>query len=174
QRHGGLAPARPHYCNAHRIAGLDAVRAERPRFAKRHFPERPPCQTRGITEWRQDHRRHDDPAVRPARRDRPRIPAADTPADLAQGIVAAERIRTSIEEYKFSVVRQGRTEENHHITVSIGVSCFPNDSHDPIELVEMADSALYRAKRQGRDRVAAYRDVTPEELNSADLPPPRD
>lgn len=95
-------------------------------------------------------------------------------ADLAQGIVAAERIRTSIEEYKFSVVRQGRTKEEHHITVSIGVACFPADSSDPIELVEMADSALYRAKRQGRNRVAAYRDVTPEELQNADLPPRRE
>ena len=95
-------------------------------------------------------------------------------ADLAQGIVAAERIRKSIENYKFSVVRQGRTEENHQITVSIGVSCFPNDSSDPIELVEMADSALYRAKRQGRNRVSAYPDVTPEELDYSDLPPRRD
>jgi diguanylate cyclase (GGDEF)-like protein len=94
-------------------------------------------------------------------------------ADLAQGMVAAERIRTSIEEYKFSVVRQGRTKEQHHITVSIGVACFPGDSSDPIELVEMADSALYRSKREGRNRVSAYRDITPEELKNAELPPRR-
>jgi two-component system, cell cycle response regulator len=93
-------------------------------------------------------------------------------ADLAQGLVAAERIRQSIEDYKFSVVRQGRTDENHHITVSIGVACFPNDSSDPIELVEMADSALYRSKREGRNRVSAYHDVTPEDLDH-DLPPRR-
>jgi diguanylate cyclase (GGDEF)-like protein len=90
-------------------------------------------------------------------------------ADLAQGIVAAERIRQTIENYNFSVVRQGRTDERHHITVSIGVSSFPDDSLDPIELVEMADSALYRAKRGGRNRVAAYRDLTDEEL-LAELP----
>jgi len=95
-------------------------------------------------------------------------------ADLAQGIVAAERIRTGIEEYKFSVVRQGRTDENHHITVSIGVSCFPGDSSDPIELVEMADSALYRAKRQGRNRVASYHDITLEDLDLKSLPPRRE
>ncbi len=94
-------------------------------------------------------------------------------ADLAQGIVAAERIRSAIEEYKFSVVRQGRTDEDHRITVSVGVACFPDDSKDPIELVEMADSALYRAKRQGRNRVAAYRDITLEELSYSDLPPRR-
>src|SRR5436190_19178940 len=46
-------------------------------------------------------------------------------ADLPQGMVAAERIRKSIEGYKFSVVRQGRTKEQHQITVSIGVACFP-------------------------------------------------
>jgi diguanylate cyclase len=93
-------------------------------------------------------------------------------ADLAQGIVAAERIRQSIEEYDFSVVRQGASREAHHITVSIGVSSFPTDSSDPIELVEMADSALYRAKRGGRNRVAAYRDISKEELER-DLPPRR-
>jgi diguanylate cyclase (GGDEF)-like protein len=94
-------------------------------------------------------------------------------ADLAQGIVAAERIRESIEEYDFSVVRRGAARETHHITVSIGISAFPSDSEDPIELVEMADSALYRAKREGRNRLAAYRDVSREDLDRT-LPPRRE
>ncbi|MGE3468428.1 MAG: GGDEF domain-containing protein [Pyrinomonadaceae bacterium] len=93
-------------------------------------------------------------------------------ADLPQALVAAERIRANIETYPFSIVRQG-SKENHHITVSIGVSSFPDDSSDPIELVEMADSALYRAKREGRNRVAAYHRLTPDEINR-DLPPRRD
>ncbi len=93
-------------------------------------------------------------------------------ADLPQGITAAERIRESIEAYDFSIVRQGRSKQTHHITVSIGVASFPNDSSDPIELVEMADSALYRAKREGRNRVAAYRDMTQEEFDRH-LPPRR-
>jgi two-component system cell cycle response regulator len=84
-------------------------------------------------------------------------------ADLAQGLVAAERIRSTIEQYPFSIVKQGR-KDTHHITMSIGVSSFPNDSSDPIELVEMADSALYRSKREGRNRVSAYRDVTEADL----------
>lgn len=93
-------------------------------------------------------------------------------ADLPQALVAAERMRSSIENYPFSVVRQG-SKETHHITVSVGVASFPQDSRDPIELVEMADSALYRAKREGRNRVAAYRDVTQQEID-ANLPPRRD
>ena len=79
-------------------------------------------------------------------------------ADLAQGMIAAERIRSEIENYEFSVIRQGKPSETHRITISIGVACFPNDSKDPIELIEMADSALYRAKREGRNRVCAYQD----------------
>lgn len=93
-------------------------------------------------------------------------------AELPQALVAAERMRASIEGYDFSVVRPGKEKETHHITVSIGIASYPEDSLDPIELVEMADSALYRAKREGRNRVAAYRDLKPEDLN-ADLPPRR-
>jgi len=94
-------------------------------------------------------------------------------ADLPQAMVAAERIRSTIENRKFTVVRHDRPDQTHRVTISVGISSFPNDSSDPIELVEMADSALYRAKREGRNRVCAYRDLTPEEL-SRDLPPRRD
>jgi diguanylate cyclase (GGDEF)-like protein len=86
-------------------------------------------------------------------------------AEMPQAIIAAERIRESIEEYTFSVVRPGHTKMTHHITVSIGIASFPDDSSDPIELVEMADSALYRAKREGRNRVAAYRDISDEDFH---------
>lgn len=87
-------------------------------------------------------------------------------ATLAQALVAAERIRSEIEATAFSVIRQGRPSEKHQITISIGVAAFPDDSHDVIELVEMADSALYRAKREGRNRICAYRDLTPEEAGA--------
>jgi diguanylate cyclase (GGDEF)-like protein len=85
-------------------------------------------------------------------------------AELGQALIAAERIRSSIEEEEFSVMQKGRPSGKHHVTISIGVASFPDDSNDPIELVEMADSALYRAKREGRNRVCAYRDTTAEEL----------
>lgn len=86
-------------------------------------------------------------------------------AGVAQGLVAAERIRAVIESQEYTIIRKGKSAGRHHVTISVGVAAFPDDSTDPIELVEMADSALYRAKRQGRNRVCAYRDLTPEELN---------
>ena len=85
-------------------------------------------------------------------------------AELSQALVAAERIRSEIEKQEFSVVRQGKFTKAHRVTISIGISAFPSDSSDPIELVEMADSALYRAKREGRNRVCAYHDLSAEEL----------
>lgn len=42
------------------------------------------------------------------------------------------------------------------VTCSIGISTFSRDSQDPIEVLEMAEKALYRAKFQGKDRVEAY------------------
>lgn len=85
-------------------------------------------------------------------------------ATLGQGLVAAERVRRLIAETDFRLTRPTDQKTTHNITISLGVASFPDDSTDPIELVEMADSALYRAKRNGRNRIAAYRQVSPTDL----------
>jgi diguanylate cyclase (GGDEF)-like protein len=41
--------------------------------------------------------------------------------------------------------------------VSIGIAVFPDDARDGDELVSLADAAMYRAKQQGRDRIAWHR-----------------
>ncbi len=94
-------------------------------------------------------------------------------AELPQAIVAAERIRAAVEEQNFSILKTRQNSLTHSITISIGISSYPNDSHDPIELVEMADTALYRAKHEGRNRVCVYQDLPPEELEKP-LPARRD
>jgi diguanylate cyclase (GGDEF)-like protein len=91
-------------------------------------------------------------------------------ASVSQAFVAAERIRSEIEKQKFTIIRQGKPSAKHHVTISIGIASFPADSSDPIELIEMADSALYRAKREGRNLVCAYRELNLEE-ESQILPP---
>jgi diguanylate cyclase (GGDEF)-like protein len=79
-------------------------------------------------------------------------------ANYAQGLVAAERVRVAIAEHLFPASRIDSPEQStHRITISIGVAAFPDDATDPIQLVELADSALYRAKRSGRNRICAYR-----------------
>jgi diguanylate cyclase (GGDEF)-like protein len=78
-------------------------------------------------------------------------------ADYAQAIVAAERVRSAIEKHRFSVGLEPAEGKVHRITISIGIAAFPDDAKDPIHLVELADSALYRAKRSGRNRICAYR-----------------
>jgi len=55
----------------------------------------------------------------------------------------AERIRKSI---------QDREILGTHFTVSIGISSFPQDAVEKELLVKRADEALYRAKREGKNK----------------------
>ena len=76
------------------------------------------------------------------------LPGASTDDSAA----VAERIRRIVSETK--VGADGRTLS---VTVSVGVTSHPRDHVDhPEELVEHADTALYRAKAAGRDRVVVY------------------
>ncbi len=44
----------------------------------------------------------------------------------------------------------------YHITASVGVSVYPEDGDDPPTLLKHADSAMYRAKEQGRNAFEFY------------------
>lgn len=95
-------------------------------------------------------------------------------ADYLQGLVAAERVRRGIEQAVFSAAPDAAhpSAARFHLTVSIGVACFPDDAREPIRLVELADSALYRAKRNGRNVTCAYRHSLA--LNEGPLRPRQD
>ncbi len=42
--------------------------------------------------------------------------------------------------------------ETLNVTVSVGVASFPEDGKDPYTIIEVADKALYEAKRSGKNR----------------------
>src|SRR5229473_1926749 len=94
-------------------------------------------------------------------------------ADYAQGLIAAERVRSAIDKHDFPAVRRGSSDKQrtHRITISVGVASYPIDGRDPIQLVELADSALYRAKRSGRNRVCAY-SASLAATEKSEKPPP--
>lgn len=60
----------------------------------------------------------------------------------------AEEMRKALEEHLFV-----KDNTELHITISIGVSCYPEDGDNPDALITRADHALYEAKRCGRNRV---------------------
>jgi len=66
----------------------------------------------------------------------------------------AEVIRTRIEGLKITHLDSS---VSPYITVSLGVATLvPNEQTQATDLISAADRALYRAKREGRNRVAVY------------------
>jgi diguanylate cyclase (GGDEF)-like protein/PAS domain S-box-containing protein len=70
-------------------------------------------------------------------------------ANLEAAHARAERIRSKVRE--LTVLHHGQS--LGMVTVSVGVSALPGHGTTPKELLDAADAALYRAKREGRDRV---------------------
>ncbi|MFZ6006506.1 MAG: GGDEF domain-containing protein, partial [Nitrospirota bacterium] len=67
-----------------------------------------------------------------------------------ESIAIAERIRNEIENYKFP---RAETQPGGRITLSVGVSSYPEDGNSPERVMQSADDALYSAKNMGRNRV---------------------
>ena len=68
--------------------------------------------------------------------------------DMSGGMEVAERMRARVEATEFP----GR-----RVTISVGVAVFPKDAPTPKDVIAVADSALYIAKREGRNQVAQAR-----------------
>jgi len=74
----------------------------------------------------------------------------ETTKDLAYAV--AERLRKSIEAGEIKAF-----DEKIRVTVSAGISTFPEDGDNATVLIEAADTALYKAKKRGRNKVVCER-----------------
>jgi diguanylate cyclase (GGDEF)-like protein len=63
----------------------------------------------------------------------------------------AERARRAVEALELD--HEG---QQVSVTMSLGLAVFPEDGDDIPLLIQRADQALYQAKRQGRNRTAAW------------------
>ncbi|MGE0268353.1 MAG: diguanylate cyclase [Candidatus Omnitrophota bacterium] len=74
-----------------------------------------------------------------------------TDTNKKQAYTIAERIRNNIESYKFE-----NLPHNYKITVSIGLSSYPEDEDNKTALIALADKAMYVAKFSGKNRTCVH------------------
>jgi len=65
--------------------------------------------------------------------------------------VIGERIRVAIQNSAFDI--KGNRVQS---TVSIGIASYPADSDNVESLFDMADQAMYRSKKEGRNKLSQY------------------
>lgn len=66
-----------------------------------------------------------------------------------EAIITAQKICDAVSSTPFKLI--GNVEKN--VTISLGVSTFPDNGSSPSELIEYADKCLYKAKENGRNQV---------------------
>ncbi len=64
------------------------------------------------------------------------------------GQIVAERIRSAIEQHEFRV--EGQPIKS---TVSIGLAAYPDHAKSTVELIQLADQAMYYGKNKSRNIV---------------------
>lgn len=85
----------------------------------------------------------------------------DTPASSARD--AANRLREIVSRREFQLPQLNRT---LFVTVSIGVAVYPNDGLSAADLISRADTALYWAKKHGKNQVAMASEIASDTVAS--------
>lgn len=68
-----------------------------------------------------------------------------------EALSVAERIRAAVENTTIRAY-----DEKINTTISIGLATYPEDADNLLKLIECADSALYKAKQEGRNKVCVF------------------
>jgi diguanylate cyclase (GGDEF)-like protein len=80
--------------------------------------------------------------------------------DLHDGGAAGEKVRREIAAAPVIVGAEGGASAAVEPRVSVGVACFADGMRSAADLIDLADNALYEAKRLGRNRVVVFGHVT--------------
>jgi two-component system cell cycle response regulator len=70
----------------------------------------------------------------------------------------AERVRKGISSEPFKLEDENKAIQKVSITISIGISCIEKGETDE-EVYRTADTALYQAKNEGRDRTVLFEQI---------------
>jgi diguanylate cyclase (GGDEF)-like protein len=81
----------------------------------------------------------------------------------------AERLRAAVEVATFSIPNNPT---QLHVTMSVGVACYPIDAETPTDLIHRSDIAVYQAKLNGRNCVVCGSDI-PQSIDFATAPSDR-
>lgn len=84
--------------------------------------------------------------------------------DVKGAVSFAERLRARIESFPFP-----GQEKPLHVTISLGIACYPYSSTEKMELIKHTDEALYESKEGGRNMWTVHQSVR-ERLNLPDQP----
>jgi diguanylate cyclase (GGDEF)-like protein len=82
-----------------------------------------------------------------------------------EATVIAENIRYKVESTYF---KGEENQPNGNLTVSIGISVYPEKARNEVELIKSADDALYRAKFFNKNRVETYTSILDELKHNID------
>ncbi len=72
-------------------------------------------------------------------------------ADSRQAMIFAERVRESVAQVEIPHENQ-----KLHVTISLGVSTYPDHAEEKEELIHAADEALYASKHRGKNCVSLF------------------
>lgn len=84
---------------------------------------------------------------------------ADKAESTSQAAIVAEKIRTILSEpYRLTITHDGKKDVTveHHCTASVGVVVFINHQGSQDDILKWADTAMYEAKKAGRNLIRFY------------------
>jgi diguanylate cyclase (GGDEF)-like protein len=88
------------------------------------------------------------------------LDADKTESDTQARIVAEKILNTLSEPYLLTIKNDDHTDTTieHHCTASIGVTLFTHHDEHQVDVLKLADAAMYHAKDAGRNSIYFYND----------------